>query len=100
MMHGGHHKDGGHASGHKSYPKHLGKHHKSPPGPAEEDGYEGEPHQGGHGTSVNTAKPKLVAGNPTVVSHADEEKSIGEVPGIYAKKRLDRKRRPGGQSGI
>ncbi len=37
--------------------------------------------------------PSLVSGNPTVVSAAKEKKSIGKVPGIYSKGRLDRKSR-------
>ena len=39
--------------------------------------------------------PALVSGNPKVVAAAKETKSIGEVPGIYAKKRLDRPMRKG-----
>ncbi len=41
----------------------------------------------------STAMPSLVSGNPKVVAAAKEKKSIGEVPGIYAKGRLDRKSR-------
>ena len=37
--------------------------------------------------------PSLVSGNPKVVAAAKEKKSIGEVPGIYSKGRLDRKPR-------
>ncbi len=37
--------------------------------------------------------PSLVSGNPKVVAAAKEKKSIGEVPGIYSKGRLDRKSR-------
>lgn len=40
-------------------------------------------------------KPSLVSGNPKVVEAAKQTKSIGEVPGIYAKKRLDRPMRKG-----
>lgn len=37
--------------------------------------------------------PSLVSGNPKVVEAAKSKKSIGEVPGIYSKGRLDRKSR-------
>lgn len=37
--------------------------------------------------------PSLVSGNKNVVEAAKSKKSIGEVPGIYAKGRLDRKSR-------
>lgn len=90
---GGHHKGGG-----GRHPPHIAKHGDGGEGPAEKDDHEGEPHQGGKG-SLSRAKPKLVSGNPTVVAAAEKTKSIGEVPGIYARKRVDRKPRPGGISG-
>ena len=37
--------------------------------------------------------PSLVSGNPKVVEAAKSKKSIGEVPGIYSKGRLDKKAR-------
>ena len=100
--HGSHHKDGGEVPSHVTdgegsadykhgghIPKHLRhRHHKAKGGGVhDEDG-------GKH--SATDAVPDLVSGNKVVVKAAKETKSIGEVPGIYAKKRFDRKSRTGG----
>jgi hypothetical protein len=82
----------GGTKGGAKHPPYVSKSGDGGYGPAEKDSSEGEAGQG-------TTKPTLVSGNPKVVKAAEEKKSIGEVPGIYAKKRLDRKARPGGISG-
>lgn len=80
----------GSAKGGGKHPPHLSG--KGGAGPADHLAGEGEAGQG-------TTSPTLISGNPKVVAAAKEKKSIGEVDGIYAKKRLDRKPRPGGISG-
>ncbi len=47
----------------------------------------------GFGYGGRDKQPELVSGNKNVVAAAKEKKSIGEVPGIFAKGRLDRKSR-------
>jgi hypothetical protein len=80
-------------------PPHVAKHGDGGEGPVERDhtGKDTAKHSGSSGSGQT--KPRLVSGNQTVVAHAEEKKSIGEVPGIYAKKRLDRRVRPGGIQG-
>lgn len=50
------------------------------------------------GVNPTDATPKLVAGNKNVVEAAKSTKSIGKIPGIYAKGRADRGRKVGPSS--
>ena len=83
------------AAGGSSAPAHVRRNGDGGEGPVERDeaGLESTSKAGG------VTKPSLVSGNKNVVREAESTKSIGEVDGIYAPKRLDRKRRPGGIQG-
>ena len=91
LMHGSHHKDGGHTPPHIGHHKHRAKGGRTNHEPVNEGGGQHYP-EGEH-------EPSLVAGNKNVVSAAKEKKSIGEVNEIYmhegtqSKKRLDRRSR-------
>ena len=103
LMHGSHHKDGGHVPphvthggtlthghGNVSHPKHK---HRAKGGRTNHEPVNSGGDISSHDGQYGEHEPSLVAGNKNVVSAAKEKKSIGEVPGIYAKKRLDRRHR-------
>ena len=52
-----------------------------------------EHHEEGKKRKSGGRVPELVSGNKNVVEEAKSTKSIGKVPGIWSKKRLDREPR-------